>query len=75
MKLDIDSSWIEMPLVVQLLESPEIAKLVDSFYFEHHVYYDEIAMNWKASMNGTLHSSVMLFHELRRRGVAAHSWV
>lgn len=75
-KLDIDTSSIEVPLAKQLLESPELSKLVDVFYFEHHVYLKELGeSNWGASMVGTLQESLELFTGLRKAGVDAHSWV
>jgi len=74
-KLDIDTSAVEIPLVVQLLESPDLHELVDQFYFEHHVNMEELAPDWKQSRNGSIYESLHLFHELRKRGIAAHSWV
>jgi len=36
-KLDIDNPDIERKLVDQLLNNPRLLKLIDHFYFEHHV--------------------------------------
>ena len=54
MKLDIDTGSIELPLVKQLLDGGENGiyhKLIDQFYFEHHVHMKEIAKNWKSTMS------------------------
>eukprot|EP00551_Chaetoceros_affinis_P011333 CAMPEP_0203675702 /NCGR_PEP_ID=MMETSP0090-20130426/21826_1 /ASSEMBLY_ACC=CAM_ASM_001088 /TAXON_ID=426623 /ORGANISM="Chaetoceros affinis, Strain CCMP159" /LENGTH=385 /DNA_ID=CAMNT_0050541999 /DNA_START=74 /DNA_END=1231 /DNA_ORIENTATION=+ len=74
-KLDIDTSDIELPLANQLLEDDSINKLVDHFYFEHHVHMKEIAANWNIAMKGSIQDSFELMNGLRNKGVAAHFWV
>lgn len=74
-KLDIDTSWIEVPLAYQLLEDANLLEIVDHFYFEHHVHLAELAGSWGGSMRGTVEESLQLFRALREKGVAAHSWV
>ena len=74
-KLDIDTSSIELPLARQLLTDDRLSNLIDSFYFEHHVHMQELAPNWKKSMQGTMKESLELFYELRKKGIPAHSWV
>ena len=74
-KLDIDTSSIEIPLVYQLLQDDRFVDLVDQFYFEHHVYLQELARSWGSSMNGTVSESLRLFQSVRRKGIGAHSWV
>lgn len=73
-KLDIDTGSIEVPLVKQLLEDDSINKLVDHFYFEHHVNMEEIEPWWSYSMEGTVKESFELMNGLRKKGVAAHFW-
>ncbi|KAL7568884.1 hypothetical protein ACA910_015532 [Epithemia clementina (nom. ined.)] len=73
-KLDIDTSAIEIPLAQMLLHDKRLHKLVDCFYFEHHVFLKQLAPNWKLSMNGTLQESLELFAALRQKGIAAHYW-
>lgn len=73
-KLDIDTSSIEVPLAYQLLNDPSLGKLVDQFYFEHHVHLKELARNWLRSMNGSVKESLDLFAGLRKNNVAAHFW-
>eukprot|EP00978_Attheya_sp_CCMP212_P034744 scaffold147254_cov57-Attheya_sp.AAC.1 len=43
-KLDVDTAWVELPLAQQLLEDKDgiYHKLVDQFYFEHHVHLGEL---------------------------------
>ena len=73
-KLDIDTSFIETPLAHQILNDDRFAKLIDHFYFEHHVHMKELAPNWMKSMNGTVEESLKLFSGLRRKGISAHYW-
>ena len=74
-KMDIDTSSIEVPLAYQLLQDERLIGLVDQFYFEHHVHLQELAGAWGATMNGTVSESIHLFQSLRRKGIGAHSWV
>lgn len=73
-KLDIDTPAIEHPLAYQLLNNPRLAKLVDHFYFEHHVNQRELAPHWGA-VDQSVEESFELFHQLRQKGVASHFWV
>ena len=75
-KLDIDTPIIELPLVQQLLENPKFHKLVDHFYFEHHVKLGELLPSWgDRGTKGTVQDSMELFVNLRKKGIPAHSWV
>lgn len=77
-KLDIDTSFIEVPLAHQLLEGGKNGlyhKLVDQFYFEHHVHLGELAPYWSYTMDGTIKDSLDLFYGLREKGIPAHFWV
>ncbi len=74
-KLDIDTADIEVPLTKQLLEDDSINKLVDHFYFEHHVHIGEMGMSWHGHMKGTMQDSFELINGLRKKGVASHFWV
>ena len=51
-KLDIDTSSVKVPLVRELLEDKDgvYSKIVDQFYFEHHVHLGELAGAWKSSI-------------------------
>ena len=74
-KLDIDTSSIEVPLAMQLLEDDSLNQIIDQFYFEHHVNIQEVAKYWRKSMKGTIKDSFDLMNGLRKKGVAAHFWV
>ncbi|GKY92528.1 hypothetical protein MPSEU_000223100 [Mayamaea pseudoterrestris] len=74
-KLDIDHSAIEVPLAYQLLNDDRYSKMVDQFYFEHHVFQVELAPAWASSMQGSIKMSMDLFGGLRKKGIAAHFWV
>ena len=76
-KLDIDTPWLELPLVNQLLQGGEDGiyhKLIDQFYFEHHIHLKELKGNWKEKVNGTIYDSLEIFTTLREMGIASHSW-
>ncbi|KAK1739153.1 hypothetical protein QTG54_010469 [Skeletonema marinoi] len=75
-KLDIDTSSIEVPLARELLEDKDgvYSKIIDQFYFEHHVHLGELAGSWRSSMNGTVGESLELFSNLRKKGIPAHFW-
>jgi len=74
-KLDIDTPWVEVPLVRQLLKSPAIAQVLDEFFFEHHVHGLMQEQGWGENVNGTFADSYEMFAHLRRMGVRAHSWI
>jgi len=89
-KMDIDTATIEVPMVKLLLGEgkgsdnederlrqlrQKLPKIVDAFYFEHHVYMRQMAWYWKKTARGTILDSFRLFTGLRKLGIAAHSWV
>jgi hypothetical protein len=74
-KLDIDTPVVETLLVEQLRSNPSLSKLVDVFYFEHHVQLRELIGNWGVVGNVSVKESMELFVDLRRQGIVSHSWV
>jgi hypothetical protein len=74
-KLDIDTSELEMALIHQLINDPRLHGLVDVLYFEHHVRLEEIARHWGHTCKGTLKYSLEIFRQLRDTGIAAHYWI
>jgi len=77
-KLDVDTPSVELPLAHQLLQGGKDGiyhKLVDQFYFEHHVHLEELSPYWKRTMHGTVKDSLDLFFALRKKGISAHFWV
>ena len=76
-KLDVDTATVEHPLAQQILNggaNGTYHRLIDQFYFEHHVHLLEIAPWWGKSMNGTIKDSLDLFYGLRSKGIPAHFW-
>ena len=73
-KLDIDTSDIEVPLAHQLLKDESLHEIVDHFFFEHHVLLQEIMYAWRGSAKGSVKSSFDLFQRLREKGVMSHFW-
>lgn len=76
-KLDIDTPSVELPLVEQLLATPDTT--LDEFFFEHHTHglmqYARGKLIWGDNVNGTLLDSFDIFTKLRRMGVRAHPWI
>ena len=72
LKLDIDEASIELQLVLELLEDKRYSKLVDQFYFEHHVHMKELEAHWH--MKGSVKYSLEIFSQLREKGIPAHFW-
>ena len=76
-KLDVDMAWVEYPLALQLLKggaNGTYHRLVDQFYFEHHVHLKELAPSWGRGLNGTIKDSLDLFYGLRSKGIPSHFW-
>lgn len=71
-KLDIDTPSVEMRIVEQVRASPGHLK---EFFFEHHVHGLMQGMGWGDAVSGTFVDSYNIFHDLRRKGVRAHSWI
>ena len=78
-KLDIDTPSVELPLARQLMDGGDnnktYHKLVDHFYFEHHIHMHEMAAYWRSRVSGTINDSLDIFITLREMGIASHSWV
>lgn len=76
-KLDIDTASIELPLAQQLVDGGPgkiYHRLIDQFYFEHHVHLGELQGNWGRSMDGTVNDSLKMFYSLRQNGIPVHYW-
>ena len=71
-KLDIDTATVEHEL-----GSGKLIKIVDQFYFEHHICIKEMIPWWGRSISktSTMKDSLDVFQELRISGVVAHSYV
>lgn len=74
-KLDVDTSSVEMPLAQQPLKYKQFHSLVDHFYFEHHVKISEMDYHWSTSRKGSIEQSLNLFQGLRKKGIPSHFWV
>lgn len=70
-KLDIDTSSIKVLLVLQLLGVGDniYSKLVDQFYYEHHVHMKELALSgaWKDYMYEWL-GQIFSLHNFKAQG-------
>ena len=82
LKLEIDTPEVEMAILRELLRDPSLLELVDEFFFEYHVIFGPMNMDWFGSLDprdahttDTLADSYNVFRTLREKGVRAHSWV
>jgi len=81
LKLDIDTPSVELPILRELLNDPELLELVDEFFFEYHVSFAPMNPSWFGSANPSIHTndtladSYNVFCTLREKGLRAHSWV
>ncbi len=74
-KVDIDTSAIELAIVEAIAERPEIAALIDELYFEYHFYFDGHNFGWGGHVSGDVDTAVSLMHRLRTLGIRAHFWI
>jgi len=81
-KLDIDTSSVEIPLVLQLVASSELMRLMDEFFFELHFRCEIMKYcGWGDKMPESVDwlkldrvNTLSLFADMRRKGVRAHIW-
>ena len=69
-----------MAILRELLRDPSLLELVDEFFFEYHVIFDSMNMDWFPSSDprdthttDTLADSYNVFRTLREKGVRAHT--
>jgi len=82
-KLDIDRPEVEIPIALELLRDPELALLVDEFFFELHFRCElMLECGWGHDIPHAFdglkldrESALHLFREMRERGIRAHIWV
>lgn len=84
-KMDIDTFEVEIPIVLQLNSSRELAGLVDEFFFELHFqcefvgpccwYLDtDVVPDKILTLELTRPGALKLFSDLRYKGIRAHFW-
>ena len=81
-KLDVDTSEVEIPIALDILNDPEMHSLIDEFFFELH-FRCEVLMTcgWGKDVleesNGLQldrPSTLKFFRDLRKTGIRAHIW-
>ena len=82
-KLDIDTTNIEIPIFFQLLEDPNVYKIVDEFFFELHyncplvitkIHPVKAPPGYEDKIDLNRVGVLKSFSELRHKGVRAHFW-
>lgn len=80
LKIDIDAPELEQAIVSRILETPELARLIDELFFEYHYYAPEMKM-LRANVKMTRGShervdrAIARMQALRRLGIRSHFWV
>jgi len=77
MKVDIDSTDIEVPLVWEIVRSPKLTSLVDEILFEYHFDVSP-SFGWgkgRGYDNHTVDDALRLMRELRAVGIRSHFWI
>lgn len=84
LKLDIDSPSTEIPIAQTILKEPLYHSLIDEFFFEFHFQCEFHENCWGAESTGGVtsiggvgidrYSAMMLFIEIRMKGIRAHFW-
>jgi hypothetical protein len=77
-KIDIDLTPVEMAFIHRIINTPQLAELIDELYFENHVVRSPMAyQGWNLHGNKemTLPQSYEIFMQMRKLGILAHSWV
>jgi len=75
-KLDIDVQPLENAFIAQILNNPNITKLIDVLFYEQHINVHEMQGVW-GSMGYTdsLADLFRTFTAIRKKGIHVHSWV
>jgi hypothetical protein len=73
-QLDIDTSATEVTIIHQLRETPQLQRLVDEMFFEHHVRVKEMERFWWRDGSGNLTMTYEWYTALRQAGIRMHSW-
>ena len=83
LKLDIDTSDIELPILADMLRRPGVASLIDEFFFEFHFRCEIMTKWWNIPLNETtpIHGFELdrphvmdVFQKLRYMGIRSHFW-
>ncbi len=81
-KLDVDSSAVELPFVSAVLQSKKLQSLIDEFFFEFHFRCDFLMFcGWSYKVMHSYEGFIMdryhvlqTFTQLRQAGIRAHIW-
>jgi len=77
LKIDIDNWLVEEAFVRQILGSPELQTRIDEMFWEHHVNFEPMAVQWTTAVHQEFNmtDSLNLFNQFRKLGIRIHSWV
>jgi hypothetical protein len=79
-KLDIDAPAVEIPIALSILANPDIAELIDEFFFELHFNCPMLKGCWGsvpesvAGLKLDRVNAMQLFQKIRHMGIRAHFW-
>jgi hypothetical protein len=79
-KLDVDTPEVEIPIALDILANPDIAELIDEFFFELHFNCPLLKGCW-GSLPDTVAglkldriTAMNLFQKYRQMGIRSHFW-
>jgi hypothetical protein len=79
-KLDIDTPTVEVPIALDILANPDVAELIDEFFFELHFNCPLLKGCWGPVPESTSGlkldriSAMNLFQKYRTMGIRSHFW-
>lgn len=79
-KLDVDTPAVEIPIALEIVDNPDIAELIDEFFFELHFNCAMMKGCWGAvpdSVSGLKLdriTAMTLFQKYRNMGIRSHFW-
>ena len=74
LKVDIDTPFVEVPLMEAIVDSEALLGLIDEVFFEYH-FKVRPEFGWGNRMNATVNDALRLMQRLREKGVRAHFWI
>ena len=75
LKLDIDTTPVELSIVHAIATDHSLSALVDELLFEYHFDFDKgVKFGWPRHTGHTVDDALRLMRRLRSVGVRAHFW-
>ena len=73
-KLDIDNAELELSVMKEIEDNPDLLRMITEMYFEAHYDHSDMAGDFGLSNGMTLTDVTARFKALRRAGLILHYW-